>query len=292
MIRWWLAAALLGGVALAASRLSLGASAMVHTTAITNMGPRVPGSPGHERARKYIEAALLSWKIKPEIDEFTAETPLGRMKMYNLIARIPGKSERAVIVAGHYDTKRIPKFLGANDGGSSTGLLLALANALSAGPRRELSVWIIFHDGEEAQGEEWTSRDSLHGSKRMAARLRDSGAVSKVVAMINVDMVGDKRLDLLYDENSTGWLNALVREVAAAKGLADAFGPSRTAIEDDHMPYLAAGIPAVDLIDFHYGPNNSYWHTDKDTLDKLSAASLEKVGRIVLATIEALAKRK
>lgn len=278
----------------AASAVFSGQNALSHVVALTQFGPRVPGTPEHIRMQKYIQAALESWKLKPELDNFSARTPVGKIPMCNIIARIAGKSDRAVIVAGHYDTKRTPgtRFVGANDGGSSTGFLLELARVLARGPRRDLGVWIAFLDGEEPLAGEWTTADSLYGSKRMAQRLRDSGQAGQVEAVIVVDMIGDRQLDLLRDINSTGWLNSMVREVAAGLGLGHAFGSLSTAIEDDHLPFLAIGLPAVDLIDFNYGPNNSYWHTSKDSSDKLSAKSLETVGRIVLGTIDAIARRR
>ncbi len=304
-----------------------GQDALTHAEAVTQFGPRPSGTPAHERTQKYIQAALESWKLKPEVDRFVADTPIGKVSMANIVARIPGravapanqrgsaggrtpalgagsaggslddsggKTDRVVIVAGHYDTKRIPgiRFVGANDGGSSTGLLLELARVLARGPRREREVWIVFLDGEESQAGPWTPVDSLHGSRRMAQKLGASGEAARVQAVLVVDMIGDRQLDLLREQNSTGWLSALVREVAAGLGLEQVFGSDATAIEDDHMPFLGIGLAAADLIDFHYGPNNSYWHTAKDTTDKLSARSLETVGRIVLGTIDALGKRQ
>lgn len=268
-----------------------GRNALLHAEAVTQFGPRPPGSAAHARTRKYIETALESWKLKPEVDAFPADTPMGKAQMHNIVARIGGKSERAVIVAGHYDTKQIPRihFVGANDGGSSTGLLLEMARTLAKGPQRELSVWVAFLDGEEAQAGEWTAADSLYGSKRMARQLQASGKASQVAAVIVVDMVGGKNLNLLRDRNSTGWLNDMVREVAAGLRLEKVFGTTETHIEDDHLPFLAIGLPAVDLIDF--SSQETYWHTEKDTTDKLSAASLETAGRIVLCTIDAVAKR-
>lgn len=285
---------LLPFTSLAANAAFSGRNALTHVLAVTQFGPRPPGTPAHARTQKYIQAALQSWKLKPEADAFSVETPLGKTPMTNILARIPGQTDRVVMVAGHYETKRLPgiRFVGANDSGSSTGMLLELARVLAQGPRREWGVWLAFLDGEEALGGEWTASDSLYGSKRLAQQLRASGQFAQVKAVIVVDLVGDRHLDLLRDLNSTGWLNTMVRDVAGGLGLSHVFGSLSTAIEDDHLPFLAIGLPAVDLIDLNYGPGNSYWHTAQDTPDKLSAKSLEAVGRIVLGTIDALARHR
>jgi hypothetical protein len=270
-----------------------GTAALKHAAALCDIGPRVPGTPGHEKAERYILKELEALGLKPEVDAFTAATPLGPRPMRNFLVRFPGQSDRAVMVGGHYDTKYFTqfRFVGANDGGSSAGLLLELARVLKKSAQRPLGVWLAFLDGEEAFGE-WTAADSLYGSRHLAERLRASGQHRKLDAFILVDMIGDRNLDLLRDLNSAGWLNEMVREVAAAQGLSRVFGNFQTAIEDDHMPLAGIGVPVVDLIDFNYGPDNSFWHTAQDTPDKLSARSLEAVGRIVLGTINALAKRK
>ena len=270
-----------------------GAQALKHATALCHIGPRVPGTPGHQKAEQYILKELRALDLKPEVDAFTAATPLGPRPMRNILVRFPGNSDRAVMVGGHYDTKYFTqfRFVGANDGGSSAALLLELARVLKKSPQGPLGVWLAFFDGEEAFGE-WTANDSLYGSRRLAERLHDSGEHRKISALILVDMIGDRHLDLLRDLNSTGWLNEMVREVAAVQGLSRVFGDFQAATKDDHMPFANIGVPVVDLIDFNYGPDNSFWHTAQDTLDKLSARSLQAVGRIVLGTIDALAKRK
>lgn len=269
-----------------------GALALQHTIALTEIGPRPPGTSEHEKAEQYILKRLEGLGLKPEGDAFTASTPLGPRPMKNIVVKFAGRSGRTVLVCGHYDTKyeKDFRFVGANDGGSSAGLLLELARVLkkSSPP---VDVWLAFLDGEEALVE-WSASDSLYGSRHMAERLRASAEHRKIYAVVLVDMAGDKNLDLLRDLNSTGWLNEMVRDVAAGLGLAGSFGDTTTPIEDDHIPFSRIGLPVVDLIDFNYGPNNSYWHTSKDTPDKLSARSLEAVGRIVLGTLDALSKRK
>ncbi len=271
-----------------------GSAALRHVVAVTEFGPRPPGSPEHEKTQQYILAHLGRLGLKPEIAAFTASTPLGPRPMKNIMVKFPGRSDRSVLVTGHYDTKleRSFRFVGANDGGSSTGLLMEMARVLKNSPPGELGVWLVFMDGEEPLAGDWTAADSLHGSRHMAERLRASGEHRKLAAVIVVDMVGDRDLDLLRDLNSTGWLNELVRDVAARMKLAGAFGEKAHHIEDDHIPFSRIGLPVVDLIDYNYGPDNSYWHSPQDTADKISARSLESVGRIVLGSIAELGKRK
>jgi Zn-dependent M28 family amino/carboxypeptidase len=272
-----------------------GKDALAYTVMATEYGPRPSGSPALDKTRQFIEASLASWKLKPEIDQFVASTPVGKVPMYNYIVKIPATDPAAVdhvvMVAGHYDTKRFKdiKFVGANDGGSSMGVLLELARVLSLTPRKEVSVWIVFHDGEEAQLGPWTKDDSLWGAKHLVTKLQASGDVKKIKALINIDMIGNKNLSMLRDTFSTEWLNDLVRDAAKGIGLGTVFNNEVTDIEDDHLPYLKAGVASVDLIDFT--SMNTFWHNEKDTSDKLSAASMEQIGLVVLASIDALAKR-
>ena len=275
-------------------RFFSGALALKHATALAKIGPRPPGTPEHERAQQYILTRLERLGVQPEVDAFTAATPVGSRPMKNIVAKFPGRSNRAVLVAGHYDTKLETRFrfVGANDGGSSAGLLLELARVLKNSPPGWCGVWLAFLDGEESLGRRWTQSDSLYGSRRMAERLRADGEHRRLSAVLIVDMVGDRDLDLLRDLNSTGWLNELVRDVAEQLHLASVFGNLTTAVEDDHVPFSRIGLPVVDLIDMNYGPNNSFWHSAEDTPDKLSARSLQAVGRIVLGTIAALEHRE
>lgn len=270
-----------------------GSMALKHALALAEIGPRPPGTPEHDKAEQYILKYLERLGLKPEVDAFTASTPLGPRPMKNIVVKFPGRGEQAVLVAGHYDTKLETRFrfVGANDGGSSAGFLLELARVLKNSPPAALGVWLAFLDGEEPLGGQWTAADSLHGSRRMAERMRAAGEHRRLAAVIVVDLVGDRDLDLLRDLNSTGWLNELVRDVAAQLRLNHVFGDRTIAIEDDHIPFSRIGVPVVDLIDLNYGPQNSFWHSPHDTPDKLSANSLEAVGRIVLGTITALGKR-
>jgi Zn-dependent M28 family amino/carboxypeptidase len=192
------------------------------------------------------------------------------------------------MVAGHYDTKLFAnfRFVGANDGGSSAALLLELARELR-GRKHALTYWLVFFDGEEAV-REWSDTDSVYGSRHLVQKLSADGELGRIQAMILVDMIGDAHLDIRPDSASTPWLTKLVFSAAHRLGYDTQFPDSPTAIDDDHIPFINAGVAAVDLIDLDYGPSNSYWHTAKDTVDHCSPISLTIVGRVVLATLDDL----
>jgi len=265
--------------------------AMDHVRAQVNLGPRAPGSDAHRKCRRYITQQLESYGYQVEDDAFTAKTPYGPIEMHNLIAgkgRIQGDF---IALATHFDTKLMEgiEFVGANDAGSSTGLLLELARVLSndEGP---LGYRFIFFDGEEAFVK-WSAFDSTYGSRHLARRWRLEGTAEKLRSLILLDMVGDKDLDILKDSNSTRWLSELFQKTASEIGLQKIYSPASMAVEDDHIPFLDIGIPSIDLIDLNYGPGNSYWHTREDTLDKITVESLDKVGRLVLAALPKLQQR-
>ncbi len=254
-------------------------------------GPRPPGSVTLQRCRAYLVEQLRGFGYQVEDDAFDAQTPYGSKKMVNLIAR-KGTGEKGVLaLASHYDTKYMEgkQFVGANDAGSSTGLLLELARVLA--PRDDgLDYWFVFLDGEEAFVE-WSAFDGTYGSRHLARRWKQEGRVARIRALILLDMIGDRNLDILKERNSTRWLSDLAWSAAEQAGLQNIFSPVETYIEDDHIPFLDAGIPSLDLIDYNYGPGNSYWHTESDTMDKLSADSLEKVGRLVLNLLSMLQRK-
>jgi glutaminyl-peptide cyclotransferase len=267
-----------------------GENAMKHVRAQVAFGPRPPGSPALERCRGYIRQQLVAFGYQVEDDAFLAQTPYGPITMHNLIAR-KGKGERGVIaLASHYDTKLMEgkNFVGANDAGSSTGLLLELARVLSE--RKDgLDYWFVFLDGEEAFVE-WSTFDSTYGSRHLAQRWKNEGLVPKIRALILLDMIGDKDLDVWYETNSTKQLMDLFWSTAQRIGFSSILSPIKGAVGDDHLPFLDAGIPSADIIDLNYGRNNSYHHTTEDTLDKISPESMEKVGRVVLAMLPELQK--
>lgn len=263
---------------------------------LVEFGPRPSGSNQLAQARQWMIAQLRQTGAEVEEDRFVADTPVGQLAMANVIAKFPGTKPGIVIVAGHYDTARIPNvaFVGANDGGSSAALVMELARSV-AGHKFPFTLWLVFFDGEEA-AQQWSDADSLYGSRHLVERLSDQGELARVKAMILVDMVGDAKLDINREGTSTGWLNDLVFGTARELGYARNFLDEPHAITDDHIPFLNAGVSAVDLIDSDYGPVSpsapfgSYWHTAQDTVGHCSAASLAIVGRVVLASLDALGR--
>ena len=257
-----------------------GAAALQHVERLVAIGPRVAGSAGGQRARDYIVGELKKLGgVQVQVKPFAADTPDGRVKMANVVAVLSGRRPDVIMLAGHYDTKLFKefRFVGANDGGSSAGLLLELARRLAGGPH-DYTYWLVWFDGEEARGE-WTERDSLYGSRRLAADLARAKQLPR--AMILVDMIGDRDLDLRREAHSAGWLTDIVWETAARLGHGRHFLRESLPVEDDHVPFLRLGVPATLLIDFNFPP----WHTVEDTLDKVSAQSLAVVGEVLLEAL-------
>ncbi len=263
---------------------------MQYVKEIVAIGSRPVGSAGHAKLEQYILSKLKG--VEVEQDKFIAQTPLGEFPINNIIAKFPGGKDGIIVVAGHYDTNYpLPKaYVGANDGGSSTALLLALADQLRGKERDGYSVWLVWTDGEEAFVN-WTATDSLYGTKHLAQKWQQDGTAKKVKAFILVDMIGDADLDIQKETNSTPWLSDLVYQAAKNLGYQSHFYEFPAAIEDDHLPLLKVGVPAVDIIDLDYGYNNVYHHTVQDTLDKLSPQSLAITGDVVLETIRLLDAR-
>lgn len=257
---------------------------------IVAFGPRPSGSPALAETRQHILQQLRRAGLEAEEDKFVAPTPAGSLPMSNLIVKLPGTRPQVIIIGGHYETKRFAqfRFVGANDGGSSAALLLEMARVLRQ-RKNTFTIWLVFFDGEEALVE-WSPSDGLYGSRHLAARLTADGRLGRVRAMILVDMIGDARLNVQRDLNSTPWLSDLAFDIAQRLGYARFFSGTASAFQDDHLPFVNAGVPAVDLIDFDYGPGGSYWHTPADTVDKCSPASLTIVGRVVMALLDALEK--
>jgi Zn-dependent M28 family amino/carboxypeptidase len=255
------------------------------------LGPRFLGSNGHAKAEQFIVSHLDGAQI--EQDKFNVDTAAGRFPMNNIIAKVPGKKDGIIVLAGHYDTNyplKNTSYAGANDGGSNVGLMLEIANQLRTHPPEGYSIWLLFTDGEEATVE-WTDADSVYGSKQLAKKWSEDGTAAKIKAFLLLDMIGDKDLDLERDGNSTSWLMDVVYRAAQRVGQQSHFFTRPLSIEDDHLPFRAVGIPVADLIDLSYGFDNIYHHTTQDTPDKCSAASLQIVGDVVMETIRALNTR-
>ena len=260
-----------------------GEKALAFTRQAVANGARPSGSPAIHHLREEIGTVLKRSGCQISFNDFEALTPGGKVFMRNIVCKFHGTSGKQIVITGHYDTKRLMNFVGANDGGSSTGFLMELASALSGAPRVD-DVVLVFFDGEEAV-REWSDSDSLYGSRHLAALWARDGTLTRIKALINVDMMGDKDLDLLCDMNSNQELRDLVWSLADKLGYGAHFPRALSGIDDDHIPFKRAGVRAIDLIDFTYGPNNAYWHTSQDTMDKLSANSFEIVGTVVMGAI-------
>jgi hypothetical protein len=275
-----------------------GERALGHVRRMVEMGPRPAGSAELARTRAYIVGELQSAGLKVTTDEWDAQTPVGSRRMTNITAELPGKSPDAIIVASHYDTKPIKgvRFVGANDGGSSTGALMEVARALAAARQQPaLTYWFVFFDGEEAFCNGWDEcktpdgqPDNTYGSRRFVARLREQGQKDRVRAMILLDMMGYKNLELARDEMGTPWLSDIIWQTGKEIGYGNVFVDGEEPVGgDDHEPFLRAGIHAVDLIQLTGYP---YWHLATDTLDKISAKSLQAVGDTVIASLPRIEK--
>ena len=267
-----------------------GAKALEYARQFVAIGPRWPTSQGHLKAEAFLRDHFKHDQL--EEDAFTASTPIGPVPMRNFIVRFPGKKDGVIVLATHYETNYWLKninFVGANDGGSTTGLLMAIGDQLraqTAGGKKldGYSVWLLFDDGEEAI-QSWTDSDSTYGTRHLAAKWYSDGTLAKIKAFILADMIGDKDLDILRETQSTGWLVDLVRQAAEKFGYSRYFFKTSNEISDDHQPFVRRGVPSIDIIDLDYGPNNSYHHTDKDTMDKISAHSLTIDGDVFMETI-------
>jgi len=273
-----------------------GAKALEYARQFVAIGPRWVGSPGHAQAEQFLRSHFQHDQL--EEDAFAANTPIGMVNLRNFIVRFPGKKEGVIVLGTHYETNyplRNINFVGANDGGSTTGLLMAIADDLRAEVARNkalngYSVWLVFFDGEEAF-QSWSASDSTYGSRHLAARWGRDGTLNKIRAFMLADMIGDKDLDIQRETRSTGWLVDLVRQAAKKYGYEKYFFQREEPVDDDHLPFVERGVPSIDVIDLDYGPNNSYHHTAQDTMDKISAKSLTIDGDVFLETIRLVDQR-
>lgn len=271
--------------------------AFAHVRKMVETGPRPAGSAELAQTRDYLTSELQAAGLKVSRDEFAAQTPEGERRMVNVTAELAGESERVIIIASHYDTKPVKeyRFVGANDGGSSTGALVEIARALAASnPRPEFTYRFVFFDGEEAFCKNWDdcSRpgqpDNTYGSRRYVESLRASDQLKRLDALILLDMIGYSDLAIPREGYSTPWLTDIIWDTARTLGHGAQFPNSREFVEDDHVPFLRAGVPVVDLIQLSGYP---HWHTAGDTLDKISPRSLQIVGETVLASLPRIEER-
>lgn len=264
-----------------------GSAAFEHLRRIVAIGPRPAGSPQIDQTRRYLREQLTTLGIAVTEQAWDDRTPAGPVHMVNLVATIPGASRDRLIIAGHYDTKRFTdfRFVGANDGGSSAAFLLDMARVLK-GRQNPFTIELLFLDGEEAVVE-WEGTDRVYGSRHYVEAARRDGSLASIKALVLVDMIADRDLELKRDFNSSPWLTQIIWNAARERGLGRFFVNDATAIEDDHLPFLEAGVPAVDLIDLDYPA----WHTADDTLDAVSARSLQVVGDVLLAALPQIEQR-
>jgi glutaminyl-peptide cyclotransferase len=262
-----------------------GAKALEYAREFAAIGPRWPTGPGHVKAEEFLRNAFKHDQV--EEDTFTANTPIGAVPMRNFIVRFNGKKDGVIVLSTHYETNyplRNINFVGANDGASTTGLLMAIADQLRGKTLDGYSVWLVFFDGEEAI-QTWSASDSTYGSRHLAAKWGRDGTLGKIKAFMLADMIGDKDLDIERETRSTGWLVDLVRQAAHKFGYDHYFFQKEEAVDDDHLAFVQRGVASIDVIDLDYGPDNSYHHTAQDTMDKISARSLTIDGDVFMETI-------
>lgn len=269
-----------------------GERAMDHVRKQVEIGPRIPGSPELAKTREYIIDTLKSYGLAVSTDEFNASTPLGEKKMVNITAEIPGESKEVIMIASHYDSKfyKDMYFVGANDPGASVGTLLEIARVLAANKQKpKFTYWLVFFDGEEAFCEGWEdcgkpdAPDNTYGSRHYVSQLRKNNELNRVRALILLDLMGYKDLELGRDTMSTRWLQDIVWRTARDLGYSKYFVERPEGVGgDDHEPFLRVGIDSLDLIQLNGYP---YWHKASDTIDKISPQSMKVVGDVVLASL-------
>lgn len=271
-----------------------GALAMAHVETQVDFGPRVPGTEGHASQLRWMIDLLQEHTPVVAADTFAHVTTKGdSLTLTNVLARFAPEQGRRIVVLAHWDTRptsdqavdssqhSIP-VPGANDGASGTAILLALAPLLGETPP-PLGVDLLFVDGEDyGPGVE----DMLLGARHYAATVPDD---ERPIYGLLLDMVGDAQPSFPVEQISAQFANPVVQKVwraAERLGYRDYF-PTAVGepLTDDHVPLIESGIPTANVIDFTYGPNNAYWHTPDDTPDKLSAATLGMVGRVVVELI-------
>jgi hypothetical protein len=261
-----------------------GKRAFAHVAKQVGFGPHASGSPAIAQVQDYLLSELKSYGCVVETDDFHADTPVGRLPMKNLLVKIPGEKPGVILLGTHYDTLLKENFVGADDGGSSTALMVELARLLCP-QHGKYAVWIAFFDGEEAM-KQWSDTDSRYGSRQMAARLATSGDIKKIRAFLLADIVGGRKAEIPRETSSTPELVDLVWGTAAKLGYSAIFQNDTASAEDDHDSFMKRGVPAVDVIaDF---VNNGYWHTPQDSLDKISPKTLAIVGHVFLESVKQL----
>ncbi len=266
--------------------------AMQYVKEIVALGPRPIGGANHKKVEDYILSRLKGDVV--EDDAFDIDSTEGKFPGRNIIAKYPGKRDGIIVIASHYDTNwplRNTSYIGANDGASSSALLLEIANQLRGKPRDGYSVWLVWDDAEESMRLPWFDPESLYGVRHLAKKWVADGTIKKIKGFLLEDMIGDADLNIDHDENSTPWVEGMVYQAAKQLGYQSHFFGRDNQVEDDHRPFMDLGVPCADMIDFDYGYNNVFWHTTEDTVDKLSPKSLEIVGMVTLRVVQMLEKK-
>jgi glutaminyl-peptide cyclotransferase len=257
---------------------------------------RFNGSPGHGKAEEFLKAHFAPEAAKGnlEIDSFSSNTPAGQQSMRNYIVKYPGKKDGIIVLATHYETNynlRDMDFYGANDGAATSALLIEIGTILRTHPPEGYSVWLLFDDGEESVAGNWSNQaDQLYGTRHLAAKWANDGTLPKIKAFLLADMCADKDLNIDRDSNSTPWLLDMLTLAAKNTGHSGSVFKADTTVTDDHLPFKQRGVPVLDIIDIDYGPKTAtapdgYHHTAEDTLDKISAHSLQVSGDLFLEMI-------
>jgi len=275
-----------------------GERAMEHVRKQIDFGPRPPDSPELAKTRNYIVSELKSYNLNVSLDEFTVSTPQGDKKMANIVAEIPGETKDLILITSHYDTKYYKNmhFVGANDPGASVATLLEIGRVLgSVREKPRVTYRFVFFDGEEAFCEQWDEcgtpekPDNTYGSRHYVTTLRAKNELGSTKALILLDMMGYRELELGRDDMSTKWLQDIIWQTGRDLGHTNVFVDRPEGVGgDDHEPFLRAGVDSVDLIQLS---NYQYWHTPEDSIDKISAQSMKIVGDTVLASLPKIAAR-
>ena len=266
--------------------------AMQYVKEIVALGPRPIGSENHKKVEKYIVSHLKGDNV--EQDAFDIHPTEGTFPVRNIIAKFPGTRDGIIVIASHYDTNwplRNTSYIGANDGASSSALLLEIANQLRDKKLEGYSVWLVWDDAEESMKLPWDDPESLYGVRHLADKWQADGTLKKIKAFMLEDMIGDADLNVEHDTYSTPWLEDLIFKAATQLGYQSHFFARTMGVTDDHVPFVQHGVPSADLIDFNYGYNDVFHHTTDDTVDKLSPKSLEIVGTVTLETVRMVNQR-
>lgn len=267
--------------------------AMEYVKEIVAYGPRPLGSQNHKKVESYILGHLKGDQV--EHDDFEITTTEGKFPVRNILAKFPGTRDGIIVIASHYETNwplRSENYIGANDGASSSALLLEIANQLRGKKLEGYSIWLLWDDAEESMRLPWYDPESLYGVRHLEQKWEGDGTLKKIKAFILEDMIGDADLNIEHDTNSTSWLEDLTLQAATQLGYQSHFFGREIPIDDDHIPFVQHGVPSVDLIDLNYGYNNVFHHTIQDTLDKLSPKSLAIVGGVTLDLIRLINQRQ